>query len=477
MGSATCADNVMPPPRTPAEATLAARPARRPGGRLLRPPRLTFARYGTALTVVLGAYMLFDRAAAYLRVPGTPLYLGECLLVLGILTCASAPGYLRSALRDEPILAIVAAIVLWGLARAVPNAGTYGVIDTVRDSALWYYSLFAVIAVAATLASPRLPDRLVDLLARRTPVLLLWLPIVVVIQKVTHIGVHVPGSTVSVVSSKDGNVAVVTFIALAAMWLVPWSRRSPSSRKAWSLIAMAGILMAGTQNRGGLVAVSLAALIGLLMNRRLIRPAVSGALVVVALIALATPFIPHTGGTSRRSISPTQLVQNIASVAGVGKAPDTQGTQQARERQWSFVLGLEFDQGKMLYGFGSGPNLGFGQATGTGDETLRVPHNSHVDVIARLGLIGLGLWVLLWSSWFYRLGRARARFLRGGQSRRRGMVDLCIVAAVAILTNAFFDPSLEGAQVGALLWTVFGLGLVLTNPRWTSRTRLAAEAA
>jgi len=460
-----------------AEAPPAAHPARRDGHRPPRPPRLTFGRYGTALAVVLGAFMLFDRAAAYLRVPGTPLYLGECLLLLGILTCASAPGYVRAALRDEPVLAVVLAFVVWGLARAVPNVGAYGVLDTVRDAALWYYSLFGVIAVAATLASPRLPDRLMGLLARLTPVLLLWLPVVVVIQKVTHIAVHVPGSTVSVVSSKEGNVAVVAFIALAAMWLVPWPRRSPSSRTAWSLVAMVGILMAGTQNRGGLVAVGAASVVGVLMNRRLLRPALSGALTVLAAAALAGPFIPAVGGTSGRSISPSQLIENIASVSGLGKAPDTQGTQQARERQWSFVLDLEFNQGKGLYGFGSGPNLGFGQATGTGDETLRVPHNSHIDVIARLGLIGLGLWLLLWGSWFVRLGRARYRFLRTGRGRRRGMVDLCIVAAVAMLANAFFDPSLEGAQVGVLLWTVFGLGLVLTNPRWLSRTRLVAEGA
>jgi hypothetical protein len=35
----------------------------------------------------------------------------------------------------------------------------------------------------------------------------------------------------------------------------------------------------------------------------------------------------------------------------------------------------------------------------------------------------------------------------------------------AILTSSFFDPQLEGAQVAALLWTVFGIGVAVTSFR------------
>ena len=35
----------------------------------------------------------------------------------------------------------------------------------------------------------------------------------------------------------------------------------------------------------------------------------------------------------------------------------------------------------------------------------------------------------------------------------------------AILVTSYFDPALEGAQVAALLWTVFGVGVAVTSFR------------
>ena len=428
-------------------------------------------RYCTLLAPVLAAYFLFDRAAAYLHVPGTPLYLGESLLAFGLLACASATGYVRFALHNEPLLTILLGFIAWGLIRAVPNVRAFGFINVLHDSALWYYSLFAIVAVVATLASPNFPYRLTLQFSRFIPWMLVWLPIAVILTKSSHINFDIPGTQTLLLSHKDGNIAVMACIALAALWLIPYEGRSPRSRLLLSLLAISTILLAGTQNRGGLVAATVASAVGLLMNPRLIRSAALGIATIAIVIFAFSPLLPKTstGAGSTRSISATQLIANLESVIGVGKAPNTQGTQQGRERQWSYVLKLEVNDGRLLYGFGSGPNLGFGQATGTGDETLRVPHNSHVDVAARLGLIGFCLWILLWSTWFWRLVGARERLSRAGLHRRRGIVEVCIIAAVAILTNAFFDPSLEGAQVGALLWTIFGIGLVLTNPRWASR--------
>jgi hypothetical protein len=36
-----------------------------------------------------------------------------------------------------------------------------------------------------------------------------------------------------------------------------------------------------------------------------------------------------------------------------------------------------------------------------------------------------------------------------------------VVSAAAILVNAIFDPTIEGPQVGLVLWTIFGLGAAL----------------
>ena len=72
--------------------------------------------------------MLLDKAFAYIHLPGTPLYVGEMVLTVGGLGVLAATGYLRIPVRDEPILALLAAFFLWGFIRFLPGFHTYGII-------------------------------------------------------------------------------------------------------------------------------------------------------------------------------------------------------------------------------------------------------------------------------------------------------------------------------------------------------------
>jgi hypothetical protein len=425
-----------------------------------------FRRFAILLPPVVAVYLLFDRAAAYLHLPGTPVYLAEGLLAVGMVAWARSPRLVWSVIRADPVLCALMTYFLWGVLRAIPNLATYGTTFTVRDSSLWYYSLFAVLVVTSALVAPEFPFRLAEQTVRFAPWLLAWLPFAVVLGAASGTSARVPFSSVSVLSHKDGNVAVVAFLSLLALCLLRHPGRSSKSRRAWALVAIATVFIAATQNRGGLVAVTVAAVIGLIMIRGLGRLAARGLLVIAVLSLVGSAVLPHGAGRSTRSVSSSQFVANIESLAGVNKSSSLRGTEQARQRQWSYVVSLERTEGKLPYGWGPGPNLGFGQATGTGDETLRVPHNSHVDVLARLGLIGLAIWIFTWVAWSWRLLRARSRLtsLRAEDSRR--ILEVCFLAAIAILVNAFFDPSLEGAQVAVLLWTIFGVGAALSNPRW-----------
>jgi hypothetical protein len=85
-------------------------------------------------------------------------------------------------------------------------------------------------------------------------------------------------------------------------------------------------------------------------------------------------------------------------------------------------------------------------------------------VIARMGLVGGGLWIALWLSWFTLLVRTRRRMSALGNVRR-SLIDVCMAGVVGILVNAYFDPSLESPQVALWLWTLFGLGIGLAMAR------------
>ena len=113
-----------------------------------------------------------------------------------------------------------------------------------------------------------------------------------------------------------------------------------------------------------------------------------------------------------------------------------------------------------------------------GKDTLRNPHNSHLHVLARMGLVGLSLWIALWVGWYWRLIAGCRRLARQGLFRRRQVAVLSLMVTTSIMVSSFFDPQLEGPQVAALLWTTFGIGVAVTTIRpWFSGGGAAASAS
>lgn len=434
---------------------------------------LWYARYALFLGPVLAAYLFLDRGVAHLHVPGTPLYLGETLLLVGLAGALLATGHLRAAIASDPLLSVLTGFMLWGLLRAVPQIEHYG-LDTLRDSALWYYGLFALLLVASYAVLPDLLVRLARRFSRLLPLLLIWLPFALVFQKVTPVHVHFPGSDVPALSHKPGNIEVVAVLALLFMWLAPDARRSARSRAGLSILAILTIVATTTQNRGGAVAAALALAVALCFRRdraRLIIRLAAVALLVLGFAGLAGLSV-QTGRSNQRNISVSQLFTNLKSLSGAKTAGNLQATVDFRKRLLTRVLAKEVHQGKVMQGFGFGPNLALvagvsPKAAKNPNLELRSPHDSTFDVLARMGVIGLALWGLLWLCWFLRLARVRSR-LGADEQWRRSLIEWSLVSVLAILVNSFFDPTLEGAQVAALCWTLFAVGAIAANNRlWT----------
>jgi hypothetical protein len=434
--------------------------------------------YGRLLGPLLAGYLLFDKAFAYIHVPGTPLYVGEMVLVVGSLGGLAATGYLAVPVRDEPILALLAAFFLWGFIRFLPGLHSYG-IPAVRDFALCYYCLFAFLVVACLARSPDLLERWLVQLALLVPWLLVWLPISVVLQPLVK-GASVPFSGgVSILTHKAGNAAIAAVIVLGFLWLFP-ERRGALSRAVWSVMALVVVALAATQNRGGLVGAAAGAAVGLAFfpakdRLRLILRAVAVIVLGLGIAAQLSLKIPTPGGqsgTQGRAFSASQLIANVASIAGVHESGNLQGTAAGRDLLWSLVFHKQVADGQLFYGFGFGLNLpylvGDYQVT-NGPNPLRSPHNSHDDILARTGLVGLSIWIALWLGWYWRLVAGCRRLARRGLLVRRQVGVLCVMTTTAILVSSFFDPQLEGAQVAALLWTAFGVGVAVTSFRgWFS---------
>jgi len=426
--------------------------------------------YGRLLGPLLAGYLLLDRAFAYIHLPGTPLYVGELTLTVGAVGVLTATGYLRIPVRDEPVLALLAAWFLWGLFRLPPGIRTYGIISALRDFALCYYCFFAFFTVAALARAPDLLDRWLAQLARFAPWLLVWLPFALVLP----FHVHAPSlpftGGVSVLSLKPGNAAIAALLALGFMWLFP-ETRSAQSRALLSIVALLVMLLSATQNRGGLLGATAGAVVGLafLPSRQRLRLIVRAiAVIVIALfVAVQLNFSIPTASNQGRAFTASQFITNVLSIKANAGSGAT-GTAAARDLLWGLVYKQQVADGKLTDGYGFGVNLPYlvndTQVT-SGADPLRSPHNSHDDILARLGVIGISLWIALWLGWYWRMIAGCLRLARRGMHTRRQVGVLCMMAVTAYLVSSFFDPQLEGAQVAALMWTATGVGVAVTSFR------------
>jgi O-antigen ligase len=183
----------------------------------------------------------------------------------------------------------------------------------------------------------------------------------------------------------------------------------------------------------------------------------------------------HVQGSQGRDYSVAQLIDNLASIPGGGSTGgQLSATVEFRNDLWSGTLNLARDQGALVTGLGFGPNLAAELGLqGQANDPLRSPHNSHVDVLARMGFVGAALWLLLWMSWYSAVLR-RLIGTPGSLSQvSGGVLKVCLVGVTAILVNAYFDPTLESPQAALWLWTLVGLGVALAAPHRAGPHRAA----
>jgi len=426
------------------------------------PPVVGF--FETMLLIVLGIYLFFDRAGAWIHIPWTPIFIGELLIAVGLIAVASMRVPLGRAIRKSPALKALSLWMGWGAFLLVLGVGRYGVV-AVRDSALWYYGLSALFITFLLLSNAGRLGRWLELYRRVMPYALAWFPIAVVLNVVGDNGPMLPFTNVPFVSHKSGNIAVLTAIFLAYIWLVDGEAKTYSDTQR-RILTSGGILIllfTGIQNRGGMVAAAFGLLIAVMLMKRRRSEfglVMVGTVVVVFTLALVSNVsVPLFGD---RSISAEQFIANVTSVVdrSAGSSRET-STTAWRLDLWGRVLN-DVTEDSPIMGYGPGPDLGeiYGIG-GLGKETLRNPHNSHIGILARMGFVGIVMWAGLWTVWVVQLLLLRQRLLAQGRRSEAAVSAWLVVTAAIVLTNAIFDPTLEGPQVAVWLWTFFGLGAAL----------------
>jgi hypothetical protein len=434
--------------------------------------RRPFRWFTPALGLLLVGYLFFSRSFAYLHIPGTPVFVGEIVLAIGVLEAVRLRPPWIPIIRSSPILKALAAFMALCAVRLAIDLPEFG-IDALRDSAIWYYGAYAFVVTIAATYDPAFTPRLFRWYRRAVPWFLAWTPFAIVLAEVDALAaMTVPDSTTPINAFRSGDYAVHVAIAIAFPWLglnrLAGEPDRPRSELALAVLAMLTLLMAGSQNRGGLAAALLLMAIVMLYlpgarRRRIILPVTASLLVVIAVVVMLDLRIPG----QRRDVSVQQVMENITSVVESNDT-DLAGTVEWRQQLWRQVIDDLLSSRAWFTGLGFGPILPERYNIPLDPDNpapLRNVHNSHLTIIARVGFAVFALWLLFWIVWTHHL----VRFIRHRAGRLKdpsaAMAAWLLGASAAFLVNAFFDPALEGPHAGIWLFVLVGLGAAHTRYR------------
>lgn len=443
--------------------------------------RLSRLFLGLLWILVLG-YALLGRSVAYLGAP--PVFVGEVMLGVG-LVATLASGALFQLVRS-PVAWLVVLWAGWGVACTLPSVGKYST-DALRDAVVWGYGAFALTVAACLLNTGALPD-FVSRYRAWAIVLATW-PLLYFVQDVLAgaRGPNMPGTDVPLFSGKPGDFAV-NLAGAAVFTILGLSGRVRSERSFfqrrwvfWTFWLLSLSTLAAL-SRGGFLAVMIAlATVAVVepfgVGKRVAAGAVAFVLAIAAflIISLALDGYPEVASTTReRSFSATQLVENVLSITGQSSAGDLSDTRSWRLDWWGQIVDYTVFGRYFWTGKGFGVNLadddGFQVAT-EDEAPLRSPHSVFMTVLARMGVPGFVLFMLLQLAF--------AASLLGGywRARRAGAMEwarlnLWILAYwVAFLVNASFDVALEGPQAGIPFWSLVGVGIAALEMQRRQRER------
>ena len=415
-------------------------------------------RYLALLGIVLLGYALMGKGFAYLGLP--PLYVGEIAFLSGIIVFLRT-GVSVGALATPPAVLLVALMALV-LARTIPFFGVYG-LDSLRDSAIVIYGGFAFIVIGLLLEDAHR----INIVLRHYGVMLACLPAMFVGLWLTKYWANdIPRLYGPVPIVDLGPSAVGTHLAGTMVFALIGYRKVSV---AWVVVWLATLALVGATNRGATLAVLVPVTIAMLALRRY-RLMLATVVVTVGTFAALLTLESAIGNFEEakdsmdRPVSAHQIVENAKSVIGQS-GQQAEGTKRWRLNWWDIIINDTIYGPNFWTGRGFGLNLADADGfSDTGDRRnprppTRSPHNAHMTLLARAGIPGLMLWVLVLASWFATMAGAILTARARGHERWVELFVFVVCYTLAILINASFDVVLEGPMQGIWFWCLFGFGL------------------
>lgn len=438
-------------------------------------------KFGLLMTLLVG-YLVLTYGFMQLRIPpgGLGLPLGELVLVIYLMTI----NWPRT-LHDMGRTTYLPAFFLWwayGTAMVVVGVINYGP-WALRDGTSMIESLYVLVGFAVA-SNPRQLDRFFRWLgiAAALYVSLLWGYSAA--PELRDMSPTLTGGQGQEVSLFFYYPFASNYVLWIAMGLLLFFARHPR----WGKLALAGagllVAFALVVVQARLTYLQILALLALLVLLR--RSTLSRATLLLPMMFIGLGLFMMAGvqvdGRIAEEVNFDFFINHILSIAGMGEG--SEGIEQANSGvplrlQWWENIWAQLTDGldNMLFGLGYGmPLVDFG----IGEEGVKVrePHNSYLSLLARLGVAGVVLWLLMhialvtawWRAWTF----ARAHGWQEWNDRLMWLMSFFILLWVAAAPEDAFEKPFFAIPY-YLMWGVV-LRTLLHFKDWSASTAATTTA-
>ena len=392
--------------------------------------------------LVMTLYVFLNKGVAYT-------YLVEALWLFGILLL------LMDRKKVELIWNKTTKLLLFfiaiGFIYIIRGFSKYDVIDLIRDSFIFQYGWFVLILFLFKDKTTQIWETLFFIYK--------WFPFVALLNFILQYFVPffetvTPFGGIPILLYKNGDMGVQLLISTLLL-LFSIEKYSFKWRVLLSLVITLDFLILASYSRSGIVAFLASIVCFIYFNKDIqlqsrVRLLIKYLPIILLVVTPIYINIKVTENFQGRSVGFEQITNNFSSIVGGTTDATSENNVVWRLVWWAKIIDYSFSSPNFFIGKGLGMNLATDDDIITLDDSLRSPHNFHLNIMSRFG-------VLLFMIWMYFLIQIIKPLFKKQLQGRRLLIG-CIL--LAFLINASFDVFLEGPMGAFPFWTWLGLYLI-----------------
>jgi hypothetical protein len=333
----------------------------------------------------------------------------------------------------------------------------YDLVDLIRDSFIFQYGWFVFILF--------LFKEKLEIIWETLFFIYKWFPFVALLNFILQYFVPffetvTPFGGIPILLYKNGDLGVQLLISTLLL-LYSFENKTLKWRVLLSLVIALDFLILASYSRSGIVAFLASMLCFIYFNKDIQLQARVRLLIkyLPIILLVVTPIyinIKVAENFQGRAVGLEQIKNNFSSIVGGTTDATSENNVVWRLVWWAKIIDYSLSSPNFFIGKGLGMNLATDDDIITLDDSLRSPHNFHLNIMSRFG-------VLIFMIWMYFLIQLLRPIFKKQLEGKRLLIG-CIL--LAFLLNASFDVFLEGPMGAFPFWTWMGLYLLVEDQEY-----------